>query len=278
MIRFLFCSIFFLCQGLIPSFLPFSTISLSASDLDTGKPFISILKLYNTELTVNATRLIEAVDDNLNVTYSATGLDTSHSFYSIDGMSGKKYRFFINTLVKTLGDTSYLEVGTLAGSTLCSAIYDNKVHAVAIDNWSQFGGPRDLFFKNLEYFMTPEASVYVIEDDFRAVDYKNIGLFDIYLFDGPHEEKDQYDGLNLAMDALNNEFVFIVDDWNWAEVRQGTMNAIRDNGLKVLYAVEIRTTLDNSHPQHAGKQSDWHNGYYISILSKEATAESLEAL
>jgi hypothetical protein len=126
-------------------------------------------------------RLIEAVDGCLQDTQAVKGLDTANSFYAIEGMSGKKYRFFINTLVKQIGDASYLEVGSWAGSTLCSAIYGNKVRAVAIDNWSQFGGPKDLFFKNLRMFTTAGVRVRVIENDFRSVDYKTIGLFDIFI-------------------------------------------------------------------------------------------------
>jgi hypothetical protein len=212
--------------------------------------------------------LIDAVDKSLNAAHFAASLDATQGFYAIEGMSGKKYRFFINTLIKTLGDTSYLEVGSWAGSTLCSAVHGNKVRAVAIDNWSQFGGPRDAFYGNVKTFLTPEAQVHVVEGDFRAVDFTSLGLFDVYLFDGPHEEKDQYDGLHMGLPAVRDEFVFIVDDWNWSQVRQGTMNAIRDCNLDVLYAAEIRTTLDNSHPKFANKESDWHNGYYISVLAK----------
>ena len=64
---------------------------------------------------------------------------------AIRGMSGKKYRTFINALVESLENPKYLEVGSWMGSTLCSAIHGNDVEAVAIDNWSQFGGPSDDF-------------------------------------------------------------------------------------------------------------------------------------
>ncbi len=217
----------------------------------------------NTVCNLTTSRLVGAVDRSLKEAQIPRGFDTSSSFYALEGMSGKLYRFFINTLVKQLGDAAYLEVGSWAGSTLCSAIHDNKIRALAIDNWSQFGGPKDLFFKNLRAFTTSGVSVRVIEADFRSVDYKTIGLFDIFLFDGPHGEKDQYDGLKLALDALGDEFVFIVDDWNWSQVRQGTAAAIRECDLDVLYAAEIRTTLDDSHPpkERAFRESDWHNGY-----------------
>ena len=92
--------------------------------------------------------------------------------------------------------------------------------------------------------------------------------FNIYLFDGPHEERDQYDGLALAVPCLEKQFVFIVDDWNWERVRSGTFAAIQKCNLSVLFSAEIRTTLNNSHPAVAGKDSDWHNGYYIAVLEK----------
>jgi hypothetical protein len=45
------------------------------------------------------------------------------------GMSGTKYRRFINNLMRILPHPRYLEVGAWAGSTLCSAIDGNSVTA-----------------------------------------------------------------------------------------------------------------------------------------------------
>jgi hypothetical protein len=187
---------------------------------------------------------------------------------SIEGMSGKKYRHFINNLVRSLGDTRYLEVGTWAGSTLCSAINRNIVRATAVDNWSQFDGPKARFLENLAAFRTPRAYVNLIEDDFRNIDFASIGKFDIYLFDGPHEYQDQHDGLELVLPALESTFVFIVDDWNWEQVRRGTLDAVAKVGTCLEYALEIRTTFDGSQPEIRAQYSDWHNGYFISVLSK----------
>jgi hypothetical protein len=191
-------------------------------------------------------------------------------FYAIEGMSGARYRHLVNALVGSLAPATYLEVGSWQGSTLCSAIHGNRVDAVAIDNWSQFGGPRDAFLANLARFRTPEAAVEVIEQDFRAVPYAALAgrhrPFRIFLFDGPHEEADQHDGLIAALPALDQEFIFIVDDWNWWPVRAGTHRAIVQGGLQLLYGAEIRTTRDNSHPQHAFGGSDWHNGYFLGVL------------
>lgn len=194
--------------------------------------------------------------------------DLAAPFYGIPGMSGRRYRQFINHLVRITPSPAYLEVGSWAGSTLCSAIFGNTVRAVAIDNWSEFGGPKEAFHHNVQHCVTPDTQLSVVEGDFRQVDYASLDQFNIYLFDGPHERQDQYDGLALALPALTAEFVFIVDDWNWERVRSGTYAAIRETGLSVAYAAEIRTTLDDSHPDHAFGTSDWHNGYFISVLRK----------
>lgn len=187
---------------------------------------------------------------------------------NMEGLSGRKYRYFINNLVEHVQSPRYLEVGSYWGSTLCSALYENQVTATAIDNWSQFGGPLNKFYANLAKYASLKNSISILNRDFRRVDYKSIGTFNIYLFDGPHEYQDQYDGLAYAMDALDNEFIYIVDDWNWDYVRSGTMDAIADLGLAVMSATDIRTTLDNSVPKIINEQSDWHNGYYIAILRK----------
>jgi hypothetical protein len=187
---------------------------------------------------------------------------------SIQGMSGRKYRLLINNLIASIEDPRYLEVGVLTGSTLCSAIHGNKVRAVAIDNWSQFGGPMSQFFANLSRFKTADARVSFLESDFRAVDFASLGHFNVYLFDGPHSFKDQRDGVVFALPALDDHCVLIVDDWNWQEVREGTMLAIQEAGLRIDFMVEIRTTLDGKHGPLAGPQGDWHNGYFIAAVSK----------
>ena len=193
----------------------------------------------------------------------------------MDGMSGRKYRLFINALMQLHGaDARYLEVGSWKGSTLAAAIEGNKGHACCIDNWSEYGGPRDVFFANIAATRT-ECTLEVIEADFREVRYRSIkgGPFNIFLFDGPHNEQDQYDGIRRAQHALADTFTLIVDDWNWLGVRTGTLRALIDAGLSVEHAIEIRTTRDNTDPpKHRTRgASDWHNGYFIAQIRKKPT-------
>lgn len=187
----------------------------------------------------------------------------------LEGFSGKKYRFFINNLVRNIIEPRYLEIGSWAGSTAASAIYGNSLSALCVDNWSQFGGPKEKFMVNIEKAKGEGCEFRFIEDDFRSIDYETLNFkANIYLFDGPHEEKDQYDGIRFALPTLENEFVLIVDDWNWIDVENGTKRAISDCGLTVESFLEIKTTTDGSHPSLQNENSDWHNGYFIAHIKK----------
>jgi hypothetical protein len=186
---------------------------------------------------------------------------------AINGMSGQKYRTFINILVGLHLDARYLEIGSWAGSTAAAALYGNTAKAVCIDNWSEFGGPKAEFLANIERVRSPSINFRLIENDFRNVDYTSLGRFNIYFFDGPHQEQDQYEGIMVARPALDRPFVLIVDDWNWRQVRLGTFRAIRDAGYSLASSIEIRTTHDNSHPLISGRESDWHNGYLIAVVN-----------
>jgi hypothetical protein len=204
-------------------------------------------------------------------------IDRGLGVYAIEGRSGARYRWFINTLVRRLGNAAYLEVGSGMGSTLCAAIHGNSVRALAIDDWSRSSGVKDAFLSNLAQFRTSQAEVGFIENDFRRVDFialaQQVAPFDIYLFDGP---QDRHDSLVRVLPALAESFVFICDDWNRAQVRTGTRQAISDSGLELLASAEIRTTLDNSLSELRFRESDWHDGYFIAVLRKPGATPSLE--
>ncbi len=187
----------------------------------------------------------------------------------LPGMTGRKYRYFINNLVRLVDNPRYLEVGSYTGSSVCAAIASNRATAIAIDNWSQFDGPKDEFLANIERFGSDAVDLTILEQDFRTVGWANLPKSNIYLFDGPHAAADQYDGLALALPALDDTFVFIVDDYNWTEVRDGTARAIADLGLVIDCGIEILTTTDDTHPTMLIREnSDWHNGYFIAVLRK----------
>jgi len=192
--------------------------------------------------------------------------------YQMEGMSGRKYRYLVNTLIALTPDARYLEVGSWAGSTACSAMHGNALAITCIDNWSEFGGPKDVFLENVRACANEHMRFNFIESDFRAVDYGAIGRYNVYLFDGPHEAADQADGVLLAQPALDDSYTLIVDDWNAPHVRQGTIEALQKLGGPVVCGIEIRTTKNDTHPTVQRQHSEWHNGYFIAVCKKKPMA------
>jgi hypothetical protein len=192
----------------------------------------------------------------------------------MEGMSGKKYRYLINNLVGSVGNARYLEIGSWKGSTAASAVWGNQCRALCIDNWTEFlqgsskDGVRQAFEDNLTAAVGTTAKFSYLDQDFRTVDYSNIGQYNIYMFDGPHSEQDQYDGVVIAQPALDDLYYLIVDDYNGEGVRAGTERAIKDLKLEVVAALEIITRTDDQHPQIHTQYSDWHNGYLIAVIRK----------
>ena len=197
------------------------------------------------------------------------------------GMSGKKYRYFINNFVSLTDNPRYLEIGSWTGSTVCSALYGNTAKAVCIDNWVTFPEEEQVrkFFNtknqkktfeiNTKKVITEKIDFQFIESDFKKVNFNKLGKFNIYCYDALHDRKSQYDGIIIAQPALDNIFTIIIDDWNLKEVRKGTFDAFKDLGITIISNIEVKTTQNNTYPKFVHSHySDWHSGYFIAVCEK----------
>ena len=214
-------------------------------------------------------KIKESLDESLSLKRKI-----DEKIITMEGLSGRKYRSLINNLVEKIEKPSYLEIGSWLGSTACSAAFKNDFKITCIDNWSQiffsekFPDPEQIFKKNIKECLSTKTEYNFINNDFRKVDYNNIGKYNIYLFDGPHHFEDHFDGITLVQPALTDKYILIVDDWNWDQVRNGTNAAIEELKLKVISILEIRTTHDGSNALMMGKDSDWHQGYCFFVIEK----------
>ncbi len=135
-------------------------------DATPFEPYIEVLgKKTNKYAKLIAAALDKAVKDESKL---------PDWILTLNGMSGKRYRRFINNLVESVDDARYLEVGSWKGSTATSAVYGNKVKSVCIDNWSQFGDVRNAFYENIQRCTTDDTIVDLYESDFREVDYNSV--------------------------------------------------------------------------------------------------------
>lgn len=179
---------------------------------------------------------------------------------SMDGMTGKKTRHFYNNLLN-IKDARYLEIGTWKGSSVCSAMYGNTAKVVCIDNWSEFGGPKEEFLINFN-ICRGENDAKFIEQDCYKVDISQLPMFNIYMYDGNHTEDSHYKALIHYYDCLDDIFVFIVDDWNVKHIRDGTYDSFKQLNLAILYQREIFTPGNCTY-------DTWWNGIYVAILQKQ---------
>jgi len=218
---------------------------------------------------------------------------------SINGMSSPKVRYLINNICSISGISNYLEIGTWRGSTLISSINNNNniKLALGVDNFSQFVEPHpttkawlhcnhntdDLFWKtslhpkdelrrNIEFFAEKDSNLanniaYIDGDCFGEKTHsllKNItsqSKFDVYFYDGEHSKENQKRGVIEMSPYLNNKFILLVDDYNASDVRDGTIDAIKQLNYKIIYNQELysryNTDLDT-----------WWNGIGIFLIEK----------
>lgn len=202
--------------------------------------------------------LIQNIEDSLKKTDNYESKITDE-ILKMDGMSGKKTRHFYNNIC-SMNDTRYLEIGTWKGSSICSAMCNNKMTCTAIDNWSEFGGPKDEFIINFNKYKGENNATF-IEKDCWNIDVNLLGKFNIYMYDGNHTETSHFQALNHYLNCLDNEFIYLVDDWNNETIRNGTLNSIKHKNLEILYQKEIYTESNSN-------LNDWHNGISIFVLKQ----------
>ena len=210
--------------------------------------------------------LIQHVDNCFNLAEEQKS-KINQDILGLEGMSGSKTRHLYNNLL-SMKDARYLEIGVWKGSSVCSAMFENNATVVCMDNFSEFGGPKDEFLLNFNKFKNGNNALFIENDCFK-VDITELPKFNIYLFDGNHTHDSHYKALTYYLSCLDDIFIYIVDDWNWDTVRNGTYDAIASLGLTILYSREIRTTNDNTHPTWGSiRQKAWHNGVFVAVIKK----------
>jgi hypothetical protein len=197
--------------------------------------------------------------------------------FRLEGMTGINTKHFYNNVLE-LENTRYLEIGCYKGSSTCSAMYQNSANITCIDSWHDFKlnelhngvdktQPINEFVTNITKYRGENVLTFHNEDCFE-IDVNKLGKFNVYLYDGEHSYDSQYKALTYYINNMDDTFIFLVDDWNWDSVRNGTFDAIRDLNLKIMWSKEIRLTDNNKHTPPEIAHATWWNGIYICVLQK----------
>ena len=193
---------------------------------------------------------------------------------NLPGLTSEKVKHFINNLCE-LPDCKYLEAGVFQGSIFAAAVERNDLVATAIDNFSERsimpmdsnvninsekGNNKEIFLRNIKDLVL-NKQVNIIDSNVFEADLNKISLKSNVIFmDIEHTYESHYNFLNKFYEKIDNTFVYVVDDWNWLQVRDATFKSIEDLKLKTLFKEEIFTKGED--------KNDYWNGLGIFVLNK----------
>jgi len=201
------------------------------------------------------------------------------------GLSSVKMRHFLNNLC-SIPDNRYLEVGVWQGSTFISAVYDNEMHRlpVGIDDFSYGTLDLDVKLRRSLYcnIHLKHRKYKFIDQDCFTVDlvegpgptivgsgcgaegyrtYQSNNPFDIYFYDGDHDEAAQEKGITHFANVLSSTVIIVVDDWNWATTKNGTAAAFKKLNWTISKQWELPATGNQD-------QENWWNGVAVFVINK----------
>ncbi len=184
---------------------------------------------------------------------------------AIEGMSSPKTKHLLNNLCTN--SSNWLEIGSYRGCTLIAAAYQNiNTRIWAVDNFSQFDHQntnKGILYGNIKKHV-PSSNITFLNMDFKELsDSPNIrdNSLDVLFYDGEHTEQAQYDGLSITYKLMKDEFICLVDDWNFPEVEIGTLRAIKDLNLNVLEQYILPANFN-------GDVENWWNGLFVARMKK----------
>jgi hypothetical protein len=151
----------------------------------------------------------------------------------------------------------YVNVGVWHGFTFLAGMIGNpKEKCIGIDNFSEFGGPR-LEFRE-RYLKARSENHHFFEMDYRKYFQHMHKLEDkigFYLYDGAHDYENQLEGLKIAEPFLADDALIIVDDTNWPDPYQATMDFMEASLNEWEIILDVKTA-SNGHPT-------WWNGILV---------------
>jgi predicted O-methyltransferase YrrM len=104
----------------------------------------------------------------------------------------------------------YLEIGTYLGTSVIAAALGNGGEFIAVDDFSQFGGPEKECRRNLSCY-SPEQTTLVVGDAWGFLDSldRPVG---VYFYDAGHTFNDHWRALASIEPHLSDNALVIIDD------------------------------------------------------------------
>jgi hypothetical protein len=197
----------------------------------------------------------------------------------IDGLTGLSGRKLMHCLQRFSGllcneDAVYVELGVFQGLTLISnALINPKIECFGIDNFSLFNeGKKNLSIVEGRFAKYSVGNARIINLDYeeallnlsRYLGNRKIGVFFV---DGPHDYRSQLLPLLLSKPYLAESCAIVVDDSNYAHVRQANCDFLRSHPeFALLFEAYTPAHVANLKPEDKEDViAGWWNGVNIIV-------------
>lgn len=139
----------------------------------------------------------------------------------------------------------YLNVGVWNGFSFFAPLVGGR-ECIGIDDFSQFGGPREAFLSRYEQIRTGKSTFLEMDYEVYLTRFHRAPI-GVYFYDGNHSYRDQLRALELAEPFFVPGTRIVVDDTNDVEAREATREFMESRGGSYRIILDVRTA-HNSHP------------------------------
>lgn len=190
--------------------------------------------------------------------------------WSVPALASLKGRHILNNLGAI--SERYLECGNHKGGTFVSVLCNNKlISATGIDSFASDepyhnDQAEPQFLENVKLLLQLETNFYFHKCDVFNADLSSVEKnIDFYFYDASHGRADQKNALIYYKPILAEEFIYVCDDWEFGEVKMGTLEGINEGGYDILFEREL---LNPSKTEE--HQNNWMwRGYAVYLLRKK---------
>lgn len=212
--------------------------------------------------------LIKKCIEDADKLQSTHGVET----YDVPALSSLKLRHLMNN-IGALG-THYLDCGPHRGGLFCATVRGNKnlLSATAVDSFESdmdaIEPAKPDFLVNAKIHLPKKTKFSILIGDCFSIDLKEIkNKIDLFLYDCGHSRLDQEMALTYYKPVLADTFIYCCDDWQYGEVKQGTMDGIKKGGYEILFERELLNPDGYTEDQHLNEY--WWRGYAVFLLKKK---------
>lgn len=192
--------------------------------------------------------------------------------WSVPALSSLKIRHLMNNLGAI--STRYFEAGVHVSGLFSSTIRHNSnlISATANDSFAsdETGDIKyePQFMANMSKTIPESTEFKLLKCDSFDVNPADIlGPIDLYLFDSDHSYLSQRRAMTHYLPAMADEFIYCCDDWQYGDVKRGTIDGLLDSGCDILFQQELLNEEPYTEDEH--RNMEFWRGFYISLLKKK---------